>query len=130
MTAPIRVLCPYCGKRAKRVTGAELYPKHPACANRGFWVCYPCDARVGTHLDGRPLGTLADGELRGLRKRVHDKLDPIWLAHRDKGRARKKAYQRLADALGITVDRCHVGEFDVATCHQALAAIKRGEVQV
>ena len=64
--------CPYCGGEPSLVTGAVLYPHRPDLAHKPFGRCAPCDATVGFHLDGRPLGTLAKPELRKLRGQAHD----------------------------------------------------------
>jgi hypothetical protein len=124
------VICPYCSEKARLVFGSELYPTHQRLALKQFWVCEPCDARVGLHADGRPLGTMANARLRRMRRRVHDLLDPLWLQHADKGKARRRAYSRLAHALGIPVEDCHVGEFRDGRCARALEILERGEVMV
>ena len=45
--------------------------------------------------------------------------DPLW---KDLGLRRGKAYAKLADALGIPVDDCHIGMFDEAMCAKVVAA--------
>lgn len=92
------------------------------------WECPQpgCDARVGVHkgsLRAAPLGTMARGPLRGLRMLVHDAFDPLWRGPSPLFGSRSDAYAWLAEALGIPSARCHVGEFDGARCHKALAAI-------
>lgn len=126
----IPLVCPYCGDQARLAFGSEVYPQWPKLALRQFWICTPCDARVGLHADGQPLGTLANKQLRRMRRQVHDLLDPLWLAHNDKGGARRRAYGRLAYALGIAVDECHVGWFREGQCARAIEILRRGEVLV
>jgi hypothetical protein len=91
-------------------------------AEKRFWLCHPCDAYVGCHPGTtRPLGTPANADLRVLRSRVHAALDPLWKGGRVR---RSEAYERLAVAMGIPGEECHVGMFDEARCRDALAAIR------
>ncbi len=43
--------------------------------------------------------------------------DPLW---RDKKMKRKAAYTWLADQLGIHVNDCHIGMFDVDMCRRVV----------
>ena len=81
-----------------------------------------CGASVGTHPDGRPLGTLADAKLREARVRVHAILDPLWAHTSEKG-VRNRVYAALGAAMGLSVEECHVARFDLAQCEQAIALI-------
>lgn len=122
--------CPYCGEVAVfRPSSAEVY------RGRDYgpvWVCagYPsCDAYVGCHPDGVPLGRLAREELRDLKKAAHALLDPLWRARmrRDglkKEHARARAYAWLAEQLGIDGKDCHVGMFDEETCWRAIRLLR------
>ena len=114
--------CPYCGFDAVHYPSSGI-----VYAGRDFgpvWVCsrYPtCDAYVGCHKDGdgkRPLGRLADKALRQAKMRAHAAFDPLW---KELGLRRRKAYAKLADALGIPVDDCHIGMFDEAMCARVVA---------
>jgi hypothetical protein len=71
--------CPYCNHDAELVTGAVVYPRLPWLHEKLFYSCLPCNAYVGCH-DGtvRPLGRLANAELRAVRMAAHAALDPIW----------------------------------------------------
>ncbi len=90
------------------------------------WVCgnFPaCDARCGCHPGShRPLGTLADRHTRNMRKAVHNAFDPLWKRGTIK---RSRAYETLAERMGIEVFNCHVGMFTVDQCRQALRIIPR-----
>lgn len=115
--------CPYCGGDAEMVTGEVLYPHRPDLHAKRFWRCAPCDAYVGCHAPGqgygdgtRPLGRLANAELRAAKLATHAAFDPLW---RDGHLSRKDAYSWLAAGLGIRVDKCHVGLFTVAECQRA-----------
>ena len=116
IVAPI---CPYCGKTAKCVDSSVIYHGRsygPA------WVCedYPrCDAYCGCHPNTtRPLGTLANAELRKARNRTHDHVDAFWKAGTW---GRSDTYRWLAKAMGIEIGECHIAMFDLARCDLAVA---------
>lgn len=118
------VTCPYCSKPAQLVTGAVIYAHRPDLHHLKFWQCRPCDAYVGCHKAGngygdgsRPLGRLANAELRAAKSRAHAAFDPMW---KDGGMPRGKAYAWLARQLGIPKEQCHIGEFDVDTCRRVV----------
>nr|WP_200562659.1 zinc-finger-containing protein [Paraburkholderia aspalathi] len=120
-----RPSCQYCGSEAKLVTGEVIYPRLSNLHGKHFWHCAPCGAWVGCHDAGngygdgtRPLGELANAELREAKKSMHAAFDPIWQSNQMR---RKQAYQWLADALGIPVDKCHVGMFSIEQCVRAKA---------
>ena len=111
-----KIKCPYCGERAKLTTGDKVYPRIYKLRNRQYYVCSPCDARVGCHRDGRTMGKLANRELRRERINAHEKFDRIWqcgLMTRD------AAYQWLCDNMNMTRQRCHIGKFNLAECRAA-----------
>jgi hypothetical protein len=119
--------CPYCSQRAKLVDGCAIYPHRADLAAKRFWQCKPCGAYVGCHEAGngfgdgtRPLGRLANAELRAAKKRAHWAFDRLWLTAPKRGRARAAAYSWLADALGIPADQCHIGEFDERRCERVV----------
>lgn len=110
--------CPYCAVPAE--LQYRTHGRRWECPTAG------CDARVGVHKHsprGAPLGTLARGPLRQLRKQVHEAFDPIWRNKPALMQNRSAAYAWLAEYLGVTPSRCHIGEFDEAQCRKALAAI-------
>lgn len=114
--APESVECPYCRAAAPRVTGADIYPHRPDLASKSFFACMPCEAWVGCHPNGKPLGRLANAELRRAKQSVHLVFDPLW---RSGAMSRSSAYAWLATALGIGKDECHIGMFDVERCRMA-----------
>lgn len=122
-----KVMCPYCGKPAEAAEGRSIYPHRPDLALKHFWSCQGCDAYVGCHVNGwRPLGRLANAELRSWKGKAHDVFDVMWRAkwrrdHCDKHVARNAAYAWLAVELGITREACHIGEFDVEACKRVVA---------
>lgn len=122
---PDDVECDYCGVPAEFVTGAEVYLRRPDLHDKRFYKCRACDAWVGCHPGtSKPLGRLADFELRRAKQETHALFDTLWRAKMKtagltKGQARGKAYAWLAAALGIERKLCHIGMFDVETCRRA-----------
>ncbi len=129
----MKPVCPYCGNVASLVTGEAIYPHHPDLHSQRFWQCSPCHAYVGCHkpnkrlgFDGtQPLGRLANPELRKAKVNAHAAFDSLW---RNGSMDRNRAYAWLAGELGIGVEDCHIGEFDVDTCKRVVAlVIQRGK---
>lgn len=129
-------VCPYCQSCAVLCDASAVYgPKYQGKFN--LWVCadYPeCDSYVGVHKDQvepKPLGTMANTELRTLRKRVHAIFDPLWKPgpnQRFKGRkARVEAYWWLSDSMGITGRQFHTAEANEDECRRALAILLSSE---
>lgn len=121
------VRCSYCGKSAKLVRGAELYPNLPALEKKWFYRCIPCNAHVGCHAYGhgqRPLGRLANAKLRKAKMQAHAAFDPIWQSWVDDGipkfKARNAAYKWLAEQLKIPRDLCHIGLMSIHQCGQVV----------
>ena len=114
------VICPYCGQPVKLTTGKTLYPHRPDLQAKRFYVCAPCNARCGCHgTTDRPLGRLANANLRQARMAAHAAFDPIWQYARHG--ERKRAYTWLASQLGIALADCHIGEFDLDTCRRVIS---------
>lgn len=116
------ITCPYCNAETELVTGDVIYPHRIDLRDRQFYLCRPCDAYVGTHKGTiKPLGRLANAELRRSKQEVHAVFDPLWRSGR---KSRRQAYKELAEALGIDRDQCHVGFFDVDMCRKAIEVLK------
>ena len=116
------MICDYCKGPAEQVTGEAIYPHRADLFDLKFFLCRPCGAFVGTHkATGEPLGRLANGKLRTLRKRVHAMFDPLW--KRDL-MSRGEAYRRLREGMGISADECHIAMFDEERCVKALEFLK------
>ena len=129
------VYCPYCNAIALLESSTKIYGKDFGLA----YICsnYPtCDAYVGVHKkDNKPLGRLANKELRNWKMRAHSVFDPLWqrkLVKRKKERgesykkyyARGSGYKWLAEQLGIDKKHCHIGQFDVETCKRVVQLCK------
>lgn len=118
-----QVFCNYCGQRAGLFTGKDVYPHREDLHGRRFWVCWPCNAWVGCHSQGdksEPLGMLADEWLRNARIAAHEAFDPLW---RNGEMSRDEAYAWLADAMGISALKCHIGRMDVEDCRRVVDVV-------
>lgn len=114
------VTCNYCGKSAVLTTGQIIYPHREDLKFLKFWQCVSCDAYVGCHKnskDYKPLGILANRELRQLRIKAHGLFDLSWRSGKI---TRDKAYQRLSQSMGIKKKDCHIGHFNIDQCEMAL----------
>ena len=121
MSTP-RVICPYCDQPAELVKGREVYPFREDLAQRRYWLCRRDKAWVGVHVGtDKPLGRLADKELRQAKERAHAVFDPLW---KSGGMSRRAAYRWMRDALGIENREAHIGKFDIARCEALVAACR------
>lgn len=113
-------VCPYCGATATLRDSIVIYRK----SYGDVWICpnYPtCDSFVGCHPNKKPLGGLANKELREARKKAHVFFDGLWgkkvaktgCTPRD---ARTAAYRWLSKQMNLGTDACHIGMFDAAQC--------------
>jgi hypothetical protein len=119
MSAP---QCPYCGRSSYfKPTSDIVYGRDygPIYLCQGF---PECKAWVGCHKGtDKPLGRLADAQLRAAKRRAHEFFDPLWKRKMARTgcrqhEARTAAYAWLAEQMGIEVDQCHIGMFDVRDC--------------
>ena len=115
---PAPATCRYCGPSTPVFLGHhdEIYGRA-----YGEWpylyLCENCEAYVGLHpFTDIPLGTLANAELRQARKTNKAKFIAL---QRAKSWSRSRAYQWLADHMGIKVEECHWGWFEVEQCERA-----------
>ncbi|MDS4028615.1 MAG: zinc-finger-containing protein [Candidatus Contendobacter sp.] len=118
----MKLLCPYCGAVAGKVNGRVIYPHRPDLYHKAFYQCPPCDAYVECHPGtDRPLGRLANAELRRAKSAAHAAFDPLW---KQGPWTRKQAYSWLAKQLGIAAEECHIGHFDIEQCRRVVTVCK------
>ncbi|ADV02232.1 zinc-finger-containing protein [Alicycliphilus denitrificans] len=113
--------CHYCGRAVELVSNEVIY-------GRVFgwpltYRCKGCRARVGCHPGtDLPLGTLADDATMRARRAAHDAFDPLWQGKG--GKARSRAYQALAKAMGQT--KAHISWMDAPACAKVVQICKAG----
>ena len=120
------VVCPYCSKPAVFMPSSA-----PIYRGRDYGPVYacldPCGAWVGCHKGTtKPLGRLANAELRQAKQDAHAAFDPVW---KRKHLHRPEAYKRLAYLLGIPAAECHIGLFDVERCQRVVTLCRSGALQ-
>ena len=126
------VTCDYCGRQAELVDGSVVYPGNERVVGKFFWFCKPCDAWTATHENSpthKPLGRLANGELRESRKRALSAFNPLWMAGyamlSQAGHTGSKthcigiAYKWLSERMGMSTRACHIGVMNPQQCDQA-----------
>lgn len=110
----MNLTCSYCDQPSELVGGLDIYPHRPDLAHKWFYRCLPCSAYVGCHPGTKkPLGRLANEQLRRAKNRAHAAFDPLW---KNGPMKRGDAYHWLAKRLEIPVKACHIGMFDEETC--------------
>lgn len=120
------ILCNYCNTPAELIDSKLIYGRSYGL----IWVCYPCGARVGCHKGtDKPLGRLANAELREWKQLAHMNFDPLWQGYQEKtgcskSKARSTLYGWLANRMGIEKKHCHIGMFDVEQCKQVIQISK------
>lgn len=67
--------CPYCDGMPVYVDSSLVYGRSYGM----IYLCHPCNAWVGVHKGtNKPLGRLANAELREAKKAAHEAFDKIW----------------------------------------------------
>ena len=111
--------CPYCGKPVVFRSADGIYKDN----SRGtmLYVCsdYPrCDAYVRAHAGTSiPVGTLANRELRSLRRTAHHYFDRL---HESGMMSKQDAYQWLADLISAPLSQAHIGYLGEYYCKQVI----------
>ncbi len=112
----MKVICPYCKQRAEFVDSRVVYGKSYGM----IYLCRNCMAWTGVQRGTRkPLGRLANAELRLLKREAHNAFDTLWKVGRFKGR-RNEAYKWLAQQLCIPVSSAHIGQFGNRECRRVI----------
>lgn len=122
--------CDYCNKEAELVGGDAIYPHRPDLHGLKFYYCANDAAWVGCHRGTtKPLGRLANAELRQAKQDAHVAFDRLWRATTPAGSFdRNGAYKWLAQQLGINRNDCHIGMMNVEQC-QRVVQICEAQVQ-
>lgn len=103
-----RMRCPYCGSPVVYRSADGIYKENSKEVM--LYVCsrYPeCDAYVRVHAGTRkPVGKLANHELRTLRRTAHQYFDQLHLAGL---MSKQDAYRWLADLISAPLSEAHIG---------------------
>ena len=115
-------ICNICGGKVAYISNSKIYGREYGSGK--MYYCMDCGAYVGTHIP-RPreaFGLLANAEMRNMKKKCHELFDKLWqnepTSHK-KHIARRAAYKWLAEELGISVENCHFGYFDMEMLEKA-----------
>lgn len=101
------VICDYCGRHAE-LSSTQRGP---------IWVCRPCDAWVPVYAQSpsaKPMGRLANPELREAKRLFNQAMRPII-----EMAGRRRAYEWLAKAMGLTAHECDGHRFDLDQARKA-----------
>ena len=71
------------------------------------------------------MGLLADEPMRRGKKMCHALFDPLWRGKEHANRERSRAYRWLAGEMGISVEDCHFGHFDIHQLRQAYRILRQ-----
>lgn len=96
-------ICPYCGKNVVVVHSSVIYGKgHNYGTMRACQDFPACDSYAGMG------ASLADRELRELRKRCHKLFDMRWKTGR---MSRSECYNWLKQVMKMTAQQAHIANF-------------------
>lgn len=110
----------HCGAHAVLRPASVVYGSK--ANNEYLYVCarYPaCDSYVGVHKKSlKPLGTLADRELRSKRIQAHKVFNQLWMS----GMMQKwQAYKWMQAKLGLNSEQAHIAKFSVYMCDELIS---------
>lgn len=111
--------CPYCGKEAEYIDSKYYYANGVSYGM--IYLCRQCDAVVSTHKNsGKPLGSMANRELRELRKQAHSLFDPLW---KDRTMTRTEAYDLLRKETGVK----HISWTNAEECRRVINWLSKND---
>lgn len=117
--------CPEPGCGGSLILGRNVWGLVYACSNSP-----KCSARHSAHqATGEPMGTPGTKEVREARIRAHESFDLLWKQvspwqKTPPPMTRKAAYAWMRQALKLTKDEAHIGQFTVERCEALIAAVK------
>ena len=117
----MRVICPYCGENAILVSSRVVYRHYYGM----IWICPPCESWIGVHKNSKshkPIGRLANKELRDLKKMAHAEFDLLW---KNGTMSRKEAYVYLQEIMNLPPYEAHIGRFTAEQCKRLIKLLKK-----
>lgn len=121
-------VCNICGGEVEYIPNRKLYGK--ALGSGYCYHCTSCGAYVGTHKP-RPkeaMGILSNARMRSGKSFCHAMFDKRWRSAPNKRKARTQQYEWLAEQMGIPVEECHFGYFDLEQLRQAYRILRNDEL--
>ena len=120
-----KLYCPYCGRMAVLRPAKHVYGSQNLDPGNYLYVCsgYPsCDSYIGVHKKTmRPMGTLANGDLRHKRIEAHRALNQVV----NSGIMKKKGiYIWLQNRFGLREKDMHIGKFSEYWCEETARECK------
>lgn len=115
--------CNLCGgDEVQYMKSVDLYGRNYGSGY--IYRCKQCGAYTGTHKSNprKPLGILADAEMRKLRCKCHSIFDHRWHNRKE----RSEEYRKLAARLGLPEEECHFAKMDKETLKKALEVLEEG----
>lgn len=115
------VKCPYCNALAVKRPAIFIYGDKTIDQDAFVYVCprYPaCNSYVAAHKrTGRPMGTLANGDLRHMRILAHQAFNRLWMeGYMEKG----EAYRWLQLQLHLPESMAHIAMFSEYLCERVI----------
>ena len=111
--------CPYCGSPVIYRSADGIY--HDNRNDTMLYVCYhypECDSYVRVHAGTKiPVGSLANHELRSLRRTAHHYFDQLYECGY---MSKQEAYQWLADLIMAPLSEAHIGHLGEYYCKQVI----------
>ena len=119
-------VCPYCGRDAVLRPAEYVYGDDTITAGSMLYVCsgYPdCNSYVGVHRGTKkPMGSLADKELRNKRIRAHHAMNRLI----ESGcMCKNGVYAWLSCSLNLPPKETHIGCFSDYMCEQTIMECER-----
>lgn len=116
--------CNICGGRVVYVSNKVVYGQ--SMGSGKCYLCTECGAYVGTHKP-RPkdaMGVLANERMRLGKQHCHHLFDMRWRGKPNQRKERTRQYEWLAGQMGIPVEECHFGYFDLDQLIQAYRILR------
>ncbi len=121
---PSTIRCCYCGASVTLRSAEGIIPEFKP--GTMLYVCrnYPaCDSYVKVHPGTKlPMGSLANKELRTLRRKAHFHFDQLYSTGL---MSREEAYEWLAAQLMLPMEKAHIGQLGPYYCQQVIDESKK-----
>lgn len=123
-----RVLCPFCGQKARLIDSAEIYNGK----SYGYaYVCEYCGDGKSVFALCKPgtvkiQGKMADAETRQLRQKAY-RAYKRYVSDSRSFYSDAEAREWLSRKIGVAYANCRISEFDARTCRKVLEVCSEKE---